>query len=193
MYARRYQHLYTGPYGLVDAYQRTIWLNLDSEEYALDIKKTFESKVSLLVVDLRKFSNFDSAIINSRTCMSWQSPIDVSDIPVIDFDFKTSLEILDPNLLVHCASTFLTSDDRISELQDQILLFLHILTLYSLVKHHDMSSLNKQYIDEIKKIFLVEIHLSEIENKLCAVSRNYLGKSNLPGLVLNTIRSTPYA
>jgi hypothetical protein len=46
---------------------------------------------------------------------------------------------------------------------------------------------------KIKKIFLVEIHILEIEKKLCALSRSFLGKSNFPGLVMSTIRCSPYA
>jgi hypothetical protein len=193
MYSRRHQHLYTGPYGLVDNYQRTIWLNLDSEEYAGVIKKTFESKLSLRVVDLRKFNNFDSANINSRTCMCWQLPIDVNTIPDVDIDFKKSLLGPGSDDLVNCSSTFLASTERVSELQDQMLLLLHVLSLYNKIKNDNTLLVTEQYISEIKKIFLVEIHILEIEKKLCALSRSFLGKSNFPGLVMNTIGCSPYA
>jgi hypothetical protein len=193
MYSRRHQHLYTGPYGLVDNYQRTIWLNMDSEEYAGVIKKTFESKLSLRVVDLRKFNNFDSATINSRTCMRWQLPIDVNTIPDVDIDFKKSLLGVDSDDLVNDSSTFLASDERVNELQDQMLLLLHILSLHTNIKNDNTLLVTEQYISEIKKIFLVEIHILEIEKKLCALSRSFLGKSNFPGLVMSTIRCSPYA
>jgi hypothetical protein len=193
MYQYQYQHLYTGPYGLVDNYQRTIWVNTDSEKYARIIEKTFESKLSLSVVDLRKFNNFDSASINSRNCMSWQLPIDAHDIPDVTPEFTQLSTIVDSTKLVNCKSTFLTLDDRISELQDQILLFLHILFQQELVRNSNNNDATEKYLDEIKKIFLSEIHITDIENQTCALSRSYLGKSSLPGLVLNTIRRTPYA
>ena len=157
MYSRRHQHLYTGPYGLVDNYQRTIWLNMDSEEHAGVIKKTFESKLSLRVVDLRKFNNFDSANINSRTCMCWQLPIDVNTIPDVDIDFKKSLLGPGSDDLVNCSSTFLASTERVTELQDQMLLLLHVLSLYNKIKNDNTLLVTEQYISEIKKIFLVEI------------------------------------
>lgn len=191
MYQYQYQHLYTGPYGIVDNYQRTIWVNIDSEKYAQIIEKTFESKLSLSVVDLRKFNNFDSASINSRNCMSWQLPIDTHDIPDVAIGFTQLLAIVDSTKLINCKSTFLTSDDRISELQDQILLLLHILFQRELIKNKDDAT--EKYLDEIKKIFLAEIHITDIENKLCILSRSYLGKSSLPGFVFNAIRRTPYA
>jgi hypothetical protein len=191
MYQCQYQHIYTGPYGLVDNYQRTIWVTTDSEKDARIIEKTFESKLSLSVVDLRKFDNFDSTIINSRNCMSWQLPIDTYDISDVATEFTQLLAIVDSTKLVSCKSTFLTSDDRISELHDQILLFLHILFQHKSIRNNDDAT--EQYIDEIKKIFLAEIHMADIENKVCILSRNYLGKSSLPGLILNTIRRTPYA
>jgi len=193
MYHHQYQHLYAGPYGLVDNHQRTIWINVDSADQALAIKKTFESKLSLRIVDLRKFNNFNSATINSKTCLSWQLPIDQADIPDIDVDFKTVLEQLASNELVQSPSTFLTSDDRINELQDQILLFVHILSLCDLIKNDNTISITDQYLDEIRKIFLVEIHIEEIKSKLCILSRSYIGKSNLPGLVMHTIGCNPYA
>jgi hypothetical protein len=193
MYHHQYQHLYAGPYGLVDNHQRTIWINVDSADQALAIKKTFESKLSLRIVDLRKFNNFNSATINSKTCLSWQLPIDQADIPDIDVDFKTVLEQSASNELVQSPSTFLTSDDRINELQDQILLFVHILSLCDLIKNDNTISITDQYLDEIRKIFLVEIHIEEIKSKLCILSRSYIGKSNLPGLVMHTIGCNPYA
>ena len=193
MYSQRHQHLYTGPYGLVDNYQRTIWLNMDSEEHAGVIKKTFESKLSLRVVDLRKFNNFDSANINSRTCMGWQLPIDVNTIPDVDIDFKKSLLGLGSDDLVNGSSTFLASAERVNELQDQMLLLLHLLSLHNKIKNDNTLLVTEQYISEIKKIFLVEIHILEIEKKLCALSRSFLGKSNFPGLVMSTIGCSPYA
>lgn len=193
MYHHQYQHLYAGPFGLIDNHQRTIWINVDCADQALEIKKTFESKLSLRIVDLRKFNNFNSETINSKTCLSWQLPIDQSDIPDIDVDFKNVLEQLSSTELVQSASTFLTSDDRINELQDQILLFVHILSLYNLVKTDNTISMTDQYLDEIKKIFLVEIHMTDITDKLSVLSRNFLGKSSLPGLILHTIGVHPYA
>lgn len=193
MYHHQYQHLYAGPFGLIDNHQRTIWINVDCADQALEIKKTFESKLSLRIVDLRKFNNFNSETINSKTCLSWQLPIDQSDIPDIDVDFKNVLEQLSSTELVQSTSTFLTSDDRINELQDQILLFVHILSLCNLVKNDNTISMTDQYLDEIKKIFLIEIHIEEIKSKLCILSRSYIGKSNLPGLVMHTIGCTPYA
>lgn len=196
MYFHRYQHLFTGKYGLVDGHHRNLWLTLSSEDDAHTIKKVFSSKLSLVVVDLSAFANFSLEDINSHTCMEWQVPPasnpTLTSPDDVHVEFKSTVSTYSQLAnLVQQKTTFLLTDDRIVELQDQILLFAHILTLFRVSKF-DSIHISKEYIDQLQKIFQVELNIDVIEKQVCLMSKLHIGKLFVPLLVLDTIGRTQY-
>lgn len=199
-YQALFLFLTKGRFALVDAHFRNIWLTIDNEDHAHIIRNVFRGKLSLLVCDLSVFENFQRVQneITSHTCTSWQIPA-TSDTHLITpsmvnplFDrTQTDYHSFDCNRLINEPTNSLLDQNRQLELQDQLLLYNRILELTEITNSTSVESL--EYIDQINKIFSVEIHISEIVDQLYQLTKQYIGIINiLPSCILTTLRKSLY-
>lgn len=199
-YQALFLFLTKGRFALVDAHFRNIWLTIDNEDHAHIIRNVFRGKLSLLVCDLSVFENFQSLQneITSHTCTSWQIPA-TSDTFIITpnmsnpiFDCtQTDYHTFDRNRLINEPANSLLDPNRQLELQDQLLLYNRILELTEIANSTSAESL--EYIDQINKIFSVEIHISEIVDQLYQLTKQYIGVAHiLPSCILTTLRKSLY-
>lgn len=188
----------TGRYGVVDMFHRNIWFNHDDETIAHEIRKTFASKVGLVVYDLTIFENFveDPPVIDSSCCLDWQ----------IDFVFNESLTKISTVLgllektqsqhhrpiLINSKTEMLLSTDRQKELQKQIMLYAHILQETKIhraisldtVKEYqtrllfgtdlDYAQIQLNFYQSLNAIFASVLYIDEINQKLRKLADNLL-------------------
>lgn len=196
-YQFQFQFLTQGRFALVDAHFRNIWLVLDNQEHAHAIRNVFRGKLSLLVCDLSVFENFESVGhgITSYTCLDWQLPTTDHTLlitpsmsnPIFD-QTQTCYHSPDRASLINEPAKCLLDQDRQRELQDQLLLYNRILELNDIF---DTKSV--EFIDQIDKIFLVEIKISDIIEQLHQLCTQYIGIiSFLPSCIMTTIRKNLY-
>lgn len=196
-YQCQFQFLTQGKFALVDSHFRNIWLVLDNQEHAHVLRNVFRGKLALLVCDLSVFENFENVRhrITSHTCMDWQLP-PTNNIELITpsisnpiFD-QTQTCYHSPdcaNLLNESANSLLDQARRM-ELQDQLLLYTRILELIDI-----SNAKSVEFIDQINKIFLVEIHITDIIEQLYHLSKQYIGVvSILPSCILTTLKKNLY-
>ena len=198
-YTFQTQFLTQGRFALVDAHFRNIWLNISNQHHALAIKNVFRGKLSLLVCDLSVFENFESVQheITSYTCLNWQLPpthnIDLITPslknPIFD-QVQTSYCLGNANIFVGTATSLLTQNRQL-ELQDQLLLYNRILELIDIANLTCASSV--EFIDQINKIFTIEIHYVDIVEQLSQLSKLYTGIVDvLPSCILTTLKKNLY-
>lgn len=196
-YQFQFQFLTQGKFALVDSHFRNIWLVLDNQEHAHALRRAFRGKLSLLVYDLSVFENFENVShrITSHTCMDWQLP-PTSNTDLITPSMsnpmfnqtQTEYHSLDRASLLNESANSLLNQNRQMELQDQLLLYNRILELIDI-----SNAKSVEFIDQINKIFLVEIHITEIIEQLSHLSKQYIGiVSILPSCILTTLRKNLY-
>ena len=196
-YQFQFQFLTQGRFALVDSHFRNIWLVLDNQEHAHALRKVFRGKLALLVCDLSVFENFESVHhrITSHTCMNWQlPPTNHTDLitpsisnPIFD-QTQTCYHSPDRASLLNESANSLLNQNRQMELQDQLLLYNRILELIDISNPKSV-----EFTDQINKIFLVEIHITEIIEQLYQLSTQYIGiVSILPSCILTTLRKNLY-
>jgi hypothetical protein len=166
----KYYHYSTGRYGLVDTFHRNIWLNVDNEELAHRIKKTFVSKVRLSVFDLSIFSNYSDQMIDSECCLHWCLPISISGqlsivqpfiSPIVNVTQTTYPE----NQLVEEELEGLYTTQQRLDLQNQLLFYKKII---------ECLPSNSILLPAINKVFLIELDTDMIENQLHQIGINNL-------------------
>lgn len=188
-----------GRFALVDAHFRNIWLNLDDQDRAHAIRNVFRGKLSSLVCDLSVFKNFEEVQhkITSHTCLDWQLPptnntsliTPTLSNPVFD-QTQTLYCLPDANLINEPAKSLL-SQNRQLELQDQMLLYNRILELSDMFDSTSAESV--EFIDQINKIFSVEIHFANIVEQMHLLTTQYIGIVDiLPGCILTTLKKSLY-
>ena len=198
-YQFRTQFLTHGRFALVDTHFRNIWLNISSQHHAHAIRNVFRGKLSLLVCDLSVFENFESVQheITSYTCLNWHlPPTDNINLitpsltnPIFD-QLQTSYSSTNVNLSIGSATSLL-SQNRQLELQDLLLLYNRILELVGYTNSTCAKSI--EFIDQINKIFLLEIHYDDIVEQLSQLSKLYIGIINiLPSCILTTLKKNLY-
>ena len=199
-YQAQFQFLTKGRFALVDAHFRNIWLNIDNQEHAHIIRNVFRGKLSLLVCDLDVFENFQDLQdqLTSHTCTSWQLPATSNTIlitpsmanPIFD-QTQTEYHSLDCPTLINKTATCLLDQNRQLELQDQLLLYHRILELVDIANLTCANSV--EFIDQINKIFSIEIHISDIVDQLYQLTITQIGTINvLPSCILTTLRKSLY-
>jgi hypothetical protein len=199
-YQFQFRFLTQGKFALVDSHFRNIWLVLDNQEHAHAIRDVFRGKLSLLVCDLSVFENFESVgyKITSHTCLDWQLPTTDQTFlitpsmsnPVFD-QTQTCYHSPDRASLLNEPAKCLLDPVRQLELQDQLLLYNRILELRNEVKATSAESV--KFIDQINKIFLVEIKIGNIIEQLYQLSKQYIGIINFfPSCIITTIRKNLY-
>jgi len=186
-YQAQFQFLTKGRFALVDTHFRNIWLVLDNQEHAHTIRNVFRGKLSLLVCDLEVFENFQDHRdqITSHTCSFWQLPTTSNTILItpsmanpIFGQTQTKYHSLECPNLVNKTASCLLDQNRQLELQDQLLLYHRIL---------------EEFIDQVNKIFSIEIHISDIVDQLYQLTITQIGTINvLPSCILTTLRKSLY-
>jgi hypothetical protein len=196
-YQFQFQFLTQGRFALVDAHFRNIWLVLDNQTHAHAIRNMFRGKLALLVCDLSVFENFESVAhrITSHTCLDWQLPTtdhthlitpDLSH-PIFD-QTQTCYHSPDRSSLINEPAKCLLDPVRQLEVQDQLLLYNRILELNDMCNNKSV-----EFIDQINKIFLVEIHITDIIEQLHQLTKQYIGIiSVFPSCIMTTIRKNLY-
>jgi hypothetical protein len=196
-YQFQFRFLTQGRFALVDAHFRNIWLVLDNQTHAHAIRNVFRGKLALLVCDLSVFENFESVAhrITSHTCLDWQLPTTDHTLlitpsmsnPIFD-QTQTCYHSPDRASLINEPAKCLLDLTRQLELQDQLLLYNRILELNDIF---DTKSV--EFIDQINKIFLVEIKISDIIEQLHQLAKQYIGIiSFFPSCIITTIRKNLY-
>lgn len=199
-YQFQFRFLTQGRFALVDSHFRNVWLVLNNQTHAHAIRNVFKGKLALLVCDLSVFENFESVghRITSHTCLDWQLPTtDHTHLitpsmsnPIFD-QTQTCYHSPGRANLINEPANCLLDHIRQLELQDQLLLYNRILELIDEVNATSEESV--KFIDQINKIFLVEIMISDIIEQLYQLSKQYIGIINLfPSCIITTIRKNLY-
>jgi uncharacterized membrane protein len=200
-YNYQFQFELQGPFAVVDAHSRNIWINITNESHAHAIRKTFCGKLNTLICDLSKFENFKQLenTINSYTCLDWRIP------PTDDFSLIAPSVVSDrlANTITQYHSSKLCklyndpvksflSEERRNELQDQILLYNRILELLEMATDYD-HAVFAEFRAQIDKIFQTEINLKLIIDRLHQLTLLHIGVINIvPSCILTTIRKNLY-
>ena len=199
-YQFQFQFLTQGRFALVDSHFRNIWLVLDNQAHAHAIRTVFRGKLSSLVCDLSVFENFESVghMITSHTCLDWQ-------LPTTDHTDLITPSIIDPMFdqtqtcyhspgrasLINEPANCLLDHTRQLELQDQLLLYNRILELIDVTNATSVDSV--KFIDQINKIFSVEIKISDIIEQLHQLTKQYIGIINMfPSCIITCIQKNLY-
>lgn len=181
-------------YGLVGVHDRRIWLTLDNQYTAHELRTVFAPKVSLAVFDLTNFQNYHNTLLDNSVCLSWS-------VPVIEYQIHNIVKrIVNPsfaNTFISSGETKLSntipffnflSDSSQHELQKQMMFFYYLTTVVFKNADRKLKNLPKAELDiefdqKIKTIFSTELTLADIEFSMIAAANQMLGNDNL------TIRS----
>lgn len=179
----KYYHYSTGRYGLVDGFYRNIWLNVDSESIAHSIKKTFVSKLRLIVFDLTFFSNYTDQTVDSECCLHWHLPIVSSPKwSLVDSFVSPTIEFTNAqypsNMLVEETLTGIYTEQQRLELQHQLLFYKKIAELLTL---------DSTLMKSVNDIFLIELSIKTIEEKIYQLAVDHLSVSPIDSAKLLAI------
>jgi hypothetical protein len=165
-----------GPYGLVDAFYRNIWLPLHHEPTAHKIRQVFWSKVPTIVFDLSKFTNWNEQLVDSDVSLDWQIPVNdlLSPLTQIRFGnpkyFHTQTNYV-ADQLINQTSTMVLSRSRQQELQSQMLLYKNV---FRLLEYYQLHSTQQDFYNHIDMIFQTYLHLDQITLHLTSLAKNQL-------------------
>ena len=182
-YQQKYFKYHTGTYGLIDVAHRGIWINIHDEQVAHQIKKVFNSKLTLLVVDLSTFVNYSDSLIDSEVCLNWTVPhtenliLSTHSLNYNNFFTKVQSDYNLTDPLINEPPRLLLSKDCMLELQDQIFLYIilaQICNRYLKSKGVDHSTYLENFIKEHDQIFLTELTISDIEKQLSELCNKYM-------------------
>jgi hypothetical protein len=164
----------TGQYGVVDLYYRNVWINTYSEKIAHEVRRTFWSKASTMVLDLTCFVNYTETLVDSDVALDWKiqhadllSP--VTTISLSNRELEKTQTTYMPNTIVNESNTTMLEKSRQLDLQQQMLFYVFLLKKI----HWDNTEYNKdeqQFIDQIRQIVQTELSLSSIKEKIIKLS-----------------------
>jgi hypothetical protein len=194
----KYNYYFNGPYGVVDLFRRNIWINLQDEKIAHAVRKTFASKVGLVVYDLSIFENYsnDPPLVDIDCCLDWQIGVEdresVSNVSLSSIDLSiTQRKNSSPVLINNTVTTLLTSE-RNKELQEQMSLYVQILQGTKLHLPIDPEIVEENYIklqfdpavnynekffdiyQKVNTIFSRDLHTTTIETELQDLANNFI-------------------
>ncbi len=161
----------SGQYALIDLYYKNVWINVNDENIAHEIRQVFWPKAVTVVFDLTCFSNYTKTLIDSDVALNWSvetctdllSPLTAISFvnPVLTQTQKTYTS----KMLINHADNTLLSKTRQKDLQNQMLFYAWFL--------RQIGWNNTEYNDADKKLFLsvrqivqTEIHLESIKKEL---------------------------
>jgi hypothetical protein len=146
------------------------------------------------------FENFQDQQdqITSRTCTAWQLPATSNTMLItpsianpIFGQTQTKYQSLDCPNLINKTAACLLDQNRQLELQDQLLLYNRILELVDIANLTCTDS--AEFIDQINKVFSIEIHISDIVDQLYQLTKSKIGIIHvLPSCILTTLRKSLY-
>ncbi len=173
---------------LVDAFYKNIWLTTTNEKVAHCIRKAFYSKLNLVVYNLHSFENYQPNLVDNEVCLDWQ----ITPSKNIDLIQQCQhYEILNQTqqaeqdqLLVNIAPTRLLSDEKIINLQQQLMMYHCIFDNITNI-HTDLET-------HINNIFSYNLDLEDIETHLSQLPMELLYSSEL-GQKLLTMTNRLYA
>ena len=186
---KRFEY-HSGKFGVVDAHHRTIWLALDDETEAHQIRRTFVSKLTFIIVDLSVFSNFSPTVVMSDYSMEWKVPhthdLEYITPNLINPEFqRTITHYSDKAELVNeSTSSFLSESEAIHDLRSQVFLYLKLLRI---------PSMTKVALAHIEHAFLVELSVETIEQDIEHYARSLFGQDTLLAVsILKVLGKTVY-
>jgi hypothetical protein len=185
MFSQKHQHYCCGPYALVDSYYRGIWLTVDDEELAHDMRTVFISKIPFLVFDLTSFANFDLAqnTVDSTVCFNWQLP-PTSDQYFISPNLYNSIfertltqkDYTDQTNLINLPDNSPLSEAMRYDLQNQLFFYKELTQFFQWLAvrrqedGHKYRKDQQPFVDLVKGIFQVELTTQNIEQQLKKMS-----------------------
>jgi hypothetical protein len=192
----KYYHYNTGRYALVDVFRRNIWLNIYDETIAHEIRRTFISKVGLIIYDLTAFENWSEQLVDSDSCLDWQVPVSFIEehtTPgLVNTAFDDTIFVQGKPSLTNQTVKSLLSPERQKELQQQMLFYKLLLdsTRIHIPRksksywwiNDDIPTLtnnNHEILKNLRKIFATEIYLNEIEQQVLDLAQFYFSSNVL--------------
>lgn len=172
----KYRIFLNGKYGLSDEFYRNIWLNISDHRLALDISKTFSSKIRLVVFDLSIFENYTDTLLDSTCCLNWQLPLSPLWESAVTkrFDDPITQTIHTQHqekLLINCPYQGLHTPANQNELQLQMILYIRLIKKLLNKKRYTYSEdAAHKFIQSIKDIFFIEIKGNIIIDKLYSLA-----------------------
>ena len=192
----KYYHYNTGRYALVDVFRRNIWLNIYDETIAHEIRRTFISKVGLIVYDLTAFENWSEQLVDSDCCLNWQVPVSFIEEHItpglVNTAFDSTIFVQNKPNLMNQAVENLLSSERQTELQHQMLFYKLLLncTRIHVPKKSEsywwtnsdiptLTNNDAEILKNLRAIFSTEIHISEIEQQVLDLAQFYFSSNVL--------------
>jgi hypothetical protein len=161
----------SGRYALIDLYYKNVWINVDNENIAHEIRQVFWPKAVTVVFDITCFSNYTETLIDSDVALNWSieactdllSPL--TAISLVNPALAQTQKTYTSELLINHANNTLLSKTRQKDLQNQMLFYVWFLKQ---IKWN-----GSEYDETDKKLFLLvrqivqtEIHLESIKKEL---------------------------
>jgi hypothetical protein len=160
-----------GRYAVVDIFYRHIWLNVDQESIAHDLRQAFRSHAPCMVVDLECYENYCPGLIDHTVCLDWSIP----PVPLLDRTlaqsvknsvYSQTIDYFSGQLINKNFNTVLTREQMLM-LQENMMLFRQLrLTLDyrsgGLQKHKH----SQEVLDKINAVFLTEFDNKKVKSKL---------------------------
>jgi len=206
----KYYHYSTGRYALVDVFRRNIWLNIYDETIAHEIRRTFISKVGLIIHDLTAFESWTEQLVDSECCFDWQVPVSFIEnhtTPgLVNTAFDTTIFVQGLPSLLNQKAVNLLSTDRQIELQQQMLFYklllestqIHVPSpgeIYWWI-NSDIPTLtnnNSEILKNLREIFATEIHISAIEQQVFDLAQFYFSSNVLVSSKILRVMGRIYA
>lgn len=181
---------YPSIYALVGVHDRRIWLVLDSESAAHELRTAFSSKISLVIFNLTTFKNYHKNLIDNSVCLSWSVPVEeyVSNSiikKIVNPTFTNTHVSASGGELSNTVPFFnFLSQQSQTELQQQMMFYYYLVynvfgSADTMVPDFPISELDNIFDREIKTIFSTELTLSDIKATIISTANQLLGNDNL--------------
>jgi hypothetical protein len=179
-------------YALIDTFTRAIWLVTNDLEVALDLRHIFSyTKLNLIVFDLESYENYAPDLIDNTVCLNWQAPlftnIVIVETSIISNMFNHVHKEKPGQNLGNQKVQFRLSTDRVADLQNQLFLAHHFLTLFNQIPNPNYArgilqelrgtadhTDDNLVIQEFKRICRTELSLQDIEQALYTMSTEHM-------------------
>jgi hypothetical protein len=161
----------SGQYALIDLYYKNVWINVNDENIAHEIRQVFWPKAVTVVFDLSCFSNYTETLVDSDVALNWSieactdllSPLTAISFvnPVLTQTQKTYTS----KMLINHAGNTLLSKARQKDLQNQMLFYVWFLKQIKW-NNTEYNDTDKKLFVSVRQIVQTEIHLESIKKEL---------------------------
>ena len=193
-------YYFNGPYGVIDIFQRNVWINFQDESIAHAVRKTFSSKVGLIVYDLRCFENYseDPPLVDTDCCLDWQIGVEndekISSISLSSIHLTQTIRKNPSPVLINKPVESLLNPERRKELQTQMALYATVLIDTELHLPLDSTTIEKNLVhlkfdhqidynakffaiyQQVNTIFSRNLHIDTIAAELQKLSDTHIIK-----------------